>query len=229
MNDRKRLTSIATYGILINLIYYYVSQVLLWSYPFKAAFRFVFFLGLPLMDWLVLQRLTPAELWRRLCPKRSQVRGLLLGLAIGSLAVVVVGLLGLPLLRRLGFAADFSSIVENTGKSEGSLLFFLLYLPLVNALIEEIFFRFYLYLEIARLGREVPGTIFSALLFALYHLSVVRVWIALPLVLLMLAGLFATGLLLNRILRRQDHVFGVWLIHGLFNFLTILLSLQVVR
>jgi uncharacterized protein len=229
MTDRKRLAALAAYGILINLVYYYVAQVLLWSYPLKAIFRVVFFLGLPLFDWLVLQRLTPAELWRRLAPKRSQLRGLLLGLLAGSLAVAVIGLLGLPLLRRLGFAADFGSIVENTGKSEGSLFFFLLYLPLVNALIEEIFFRAYLYLEIARRGWEVPGTVFAALLFALYHLSVVRGWMGLPLVLLMLAGLFAAGLLLNRILRRQGHVFGVWIIHGLFNFLTILLSLQVVR
>ena len=81
-----------------------------------------------------------------------------------------------------------------------------------NSLLEEFFFRGFAFLTLYRLGHVRLAYGFSALAFALYHLSIAGSWGAPVLVLLMVAGLTAAGLLFSW-LDRQGSILPAWLVH----------------
>jgi uncharacterized protein len=224
----RRIMAIIILAIFANVVYFWVARILLWSYPAKAAVRLSFFFGLPLIDWLVWQRLPLQEIWRKLGPRRHSLRRLAITLLGGAAVIAAVNLTAGPLSDLLGVSHSFRRFMVQLGSSQGSLQIFLVYLPIVNALAEELFFRFYIFLGLAELGLARTGMWFSAALFALYHLSIIQTWFPWPLILGMLTGLLAAGWFLNRIARRDQHIFGVWLIHGLVNILIISLSLHYV-
>jgi uncharacterized protein len=225
--DRKaRMAAIIISGILVSLLYYWIARGLLLEYPVKAAIRLILFMSLPLLYNRVWQKLSWRQIWCQLMPKRRQLRRLLLTLLIGSASIALINLLAEPVCRLLGVADDLQNMIAQTSLSQGFLQIVLLYVPLVNALGEEMFFRFGLYLGLADLGSERGATLFSAGLFSLYHLSIIKTWFSWPILLAMLAGLFIAGLFLNHIARRDKHILGIWLIHGLVNSLVISLSMH---
>jgi membrane protease YdiL (CAAX protease family) len=221
-----RPAAIMSFAIIANVVYFWVARVLLWSYPMKAAVRLSFFFILPLMDWLVWQHLSFADIWRKLGPRRRNLKRLAITVLCGAAGIVAINIAAGPASRVLGVSESFRTFMVQLGTSQGSLKIFLIYLPIVNALAEELFFRFYIFLGLWELGMARTAMWFSAALFALYHLSIIQTWFPWPLILAMLAGLMAAGLFLNQIARRDRHIFGVWLIHGLVNILIITLSLQ---
>jgi uncharacterized protein len=221
-----RPAAIISLAILANVVYFWVARALLWSYPMKAAVRMSFFFILPLIDWLAWQRLSFADIWRKIGPRRRNLKRLAVTMLCGAAVIAAVNLAARPFSRALGLTDAFTTFMIQIGKSQGSLKIFLIYLPIVNALAEELFFRYYIFLGLWELGMTRTAMWFSAALFALYHLSIIQTWFSWPLIAAMLAGLLAAGLFLNRIARRDQHIFGVWLIHGLVNILIISLSLQ---
>jgi membrane protease YdiL (CAAX protease family) len=184
------------------------------------------FVSLPLLYDRAWLRLSWREILRKMMPERRQLRRLLLTLLIGAAGIAAVNLLAEPICRLLGLSGVIRQIVSQTKTNQGFLEIVLLYIPLVNALGEEIFFRYGLFMGITDLGHERTAMLFSASLFSLYHLSIIASWISFPLLLASLAGLFIAGLFLNHIASRDRHILGIYLIHGLVNFLIISLSLQ---
>jgi uncharacterized protein len=226
INKKASLAILVTGGILVNLLYFYFGRILDLNYEIKAPIRLFLFLSTPLLYNFAWLHLSWHDFLKKMTPNRSQIRRLLLTLLIGAAGIAAVNLLILPVCRFLGLMEYISRIVANTQKTSGFIKFVLFYVPLVNALGEEMFFRCGLYLEMADLGHERFATVFSAALFSLYHLSIVKSWFDPPLLAAMLSGLFIAGLFLNHIARRDRHILGVWLIHGLVNFLILSVCLQ---
>lgn len=77
---------------------------------------------------------------------------------------------------------------------------------------EEFFFRGFAFLTLYRTGYKKLAYGFSALAFALYHVSITSNWGAPFLIVFMVAGLTAAGLLFNR-LDREGSLWPSWLVH----------------
>jgi membrane protease YdiL (CAAX protease family) len=177
------------------------------------------------IDTLIWQKKSWRNYLAGLLPERRQWRRLFLTALIGFTAILLInGLLG-PLSRLLGQADQLRELLGRVNRSPAFLWTILLYVPLVNALGEEVFFRLWLFRDLAAAGLPRLAAVLSAGLFSLYHLALLS-GLACPLLLACLAGLFAAGLFLNHIIRRDRHILSVWLIHGLVNALIISLVLH---
>ena len=176
-------------------------------YPVKSALKIAVFLGgAALYAWAAGDR----EVLR---PFRRPV-GRAARFAAPLAAAVFLLLLGGYLL--LAPWLDLSAIPENLAVKEGitkrTFPLAALYITFCNSLLEEYFFRGFAFLALYRTGRKKLAYSFSALAFALYHVSITSNWGSPVLILLMVAGLTAAGLLFNW-LDREGSILPSWLVH----------------
>ena len=176
-------------------------------YPVKSALKIAVFGG-------------GAVLYARAAGDREVLRPFrrpgckVLRLAVPLAAAVFLLLLGGYLL--LAPWLDLSAIPENLALKEGitpkTFPLAALYITFCNSLLEEYFFRGFAFLILYRLGYVRLAYVFSALAFALYHVSITSNWGSSVLIVLMVAGLTAAGLLFNW-LDRDGSVLPSWLVH----------------
>lgn len=183
----------------------WVEGVLRPVYPVKSALKLAVFLGGAGLYVLLSKDRGPFGAFRR----SGAVRPAAL-LALGVLAFLLGGYLLLaPWL-------DLSAIPENLAAKEGitreTFPLAAAYITLCNSLLEEFFFRCFAFLTLYRAGYTKLAYGFSALAFALYHVSITSNWGSPVLILLMVAGLTAAGLLFDW-LDREGSLFPSWLVH----------------
>lgn len=111
---------------------------------------------------------------------------------------------------------DLSAITGNLGTKEGitavTLPLVALYISLGNSFLEEFFFRGFAFLVLREAGHPRLAWVFSALAFALYHVTIMGSWFHPVLFVLLTAALAAAGLLFN-FLDRSGSIWPGWLVH----------------
>ena len=181
------------------------------GYAVKSAIKITLFLLLPLLATRLFE-LTPLKTLLQIKKK-----GFLIALGLG------VGLYGLILggyfLVRPYF--DFSniaaSLTANAGVTKDNFLFVSLYISFVNSLLEEFFFRGFVFGNL-RCGGKWLSYGFSAAAFALYHVAMMAGWFQPLLFLLVMVGLMAGGVIFNLLNEKLETLYGSWLVHMFANF-----------
>lgn len=201
------LTAILCCGVMA-----FVDGVLMPGYAVKSAIKLVLFLVCP----FVLSRfdgdIAVLSLFR--AEKKGIVKPLLLGAGLYAL------ILGAYFLVRNAF--DFSAIAGslsgNAGVTKENFLFVAIYISFVNSLLEEFFFRGFVFTNLKRLYSAKFAHLFSAVVFALYHVAMMIGWFSLPLFLLCMAGLTVGGLIFNRLNEKLGSIYASWFVHMFANF-----------
>lgn len=183
-----------------------VDGVLRPGYAAKSAAKLLLFGVIPWL-WLRRRGVSVGGLFRM---ERAALRRTL-ALAAGVFALILGGYFALR------GVADFSAITvaltDNAGVSRESFPLVALYIPLVNALLEEFFFRGFAFLLLRRVTSPRFAAAFSAVVFALYHVSILQGWFAPALYALAMAGLAAGGLLFEWLDSRSDALLPSYLVH----------------
>jgi membrane protease YdiL (CAAX protease family) len=210
--------------------YYYAARIQNLPYVDKSIVKLSLFYGLPLLAWLIEAKFSPRDyltkLYQLVCVTRPTLRRQIWIIVGGLLFIVLSNLLAEPLSRLFGIESILGDIRSRASGRPLQIARLMLYIPIVNAFGEELFFRGFCCRTLDRLGHPHLATYFSAGLFALYHLAIFQTWFSAPLMVLSLGCLFVAGLLLNNLVRRDGHIVGAWLVHALFNIATLTLVPQ---
>ena len=137
-----------------------------------------------------------------------------LGLGLGIFALILGGWLFLR--RWIDFSGIAGNLTANAGVTRDNFLYVSLYISFVNSLLEEFFFRGFLFENLKEDPKLAYG--FSALMFSLYHVAMMLGWFALWLNVLVLAGLFVGGIIFSWLNRRNECLYVSWLTHMCANF-----------
>ena len=185
----------------------WVEGVLQPIYPVKSAAKAALFSGLVLAYCLLTGDRTPLRTFSR-CGKTA------LRPALWCAGLVLIGILGGYAV--IGRYLDLSAIPDNLAAKEGITAavfpYAAAYITLCNSLLEELFFRGFAFLTLKNVMDGPFPWLFSAGLFALYHLSITDGW-AQPLLLAgMVAGLTLGGLFFN-FLDRDGSLWPGWIVH----------------
>lgn len=208
MSDAKKRTALILFLVTAGcLTMAWTEGVLRPVYPVKSALKIAVFLGCTGLYALTSGDRSPFHTFRP--PKRKA----LIPAALLALGVLIFLLGGYLLLSPW---LDLSAIPENLAAKEGitpeTFPLAALYITFCNSLLEEYFFRGFAFLTLYQLGYKRLACVFSALAFALYHVSITSNWGAPLLIVLMVAGLTAAGLLFNW-LDREGSLLPSWLVH----------------
>ncbi|MEE1043522.1 MAG: CPBP family intramembrane glutamic endopeptidase, partial [Clostridia bacterium] len=95
-----------------------------------------------------------------------------------------------------------------------------IYISFANSFLEEFFFRGFAFITLKKFVSSKVAYIFSSFAFALYHIAMMIGWFGLPVILISLAGLFAGGMIFNRLDDKRGNIYLSWLTHMFANFAT---------
>jgi len=148
------------------------------------------------------------------------------GLFWGVLALIVI-LGGASVYGLLFNTNALEAQINSASKSTADFLPVALYIVFINTLLEEIFFRGFVFLTVYRNGSPVFAYAFSSLLFAVYHSYIFSTKFPIGLVLLAMAGLSIAGFMLSRLNVRANNIYNSYLTHALASAGIMLIGLYV--
>ena len=221
--DKKQKKMIIAYSLLAVGLLYAIEQIMIPGYVIKSIIKIMVFLVVPgLLQNMFLKRKTKSFFANK--GSVSLKRMVLLG--AGAFASVVAAYV------LLGSQIDFESIIGELEMSldvnAGNFIAVGIYIIVVNAAIEEFFFRGFLFLNLKNnsFGERVFAYAYSSLLFSVYHLSIFRTWFDLKLTAAAILGLLAAGIFFNRLDEKNGTIISSYIIHACGDSAIILIGLK---
>ncbi len=207
------------YGVLIIMVTLLCCGVMaivdgIWmpGYVIKSILKVSLFLLVPFLFSLSVPSVTFRSLFR--INKKGIV--VALGLGLGLYGLIMGGFFLLS--PYFDFSKIAGNLTETAGVTAENFLFVSLYISFINSLLEEFFFRGFVFMNLnTSLGRGVAYG-FSALMFALYHTAMMLGWFSFPLFLLVMVGLTVGGMIFNRLNESFETVCVSWVVHMFANF-----------
>jgi uncharacterized protein len=178
----------------------------LWQpgYAIKSAVKILFFLGLPIIILRKEQLSKYFGFRKKMLPK-------LIALGLGIYGFILAAYFV------IGPYFDFSSVVsgleEQLGVNASNFIFVAVYISLVNSLLEEYFFRGIAFIELKQLTSRRFAYVFSALMFALYHVAMLIGLFDWYLIVLILVALIVGGFIFNYINEKEESILASWTVH----------------
>lgn len=202
------ITLIAIFCIVMALI----DGVLKANYFLKSVIKLVLFLILPALYAFIDKEIKIKKLF---IPDKKGIK-LALVLCILVYAVILGGYL---LLKNVfDFSQITGALTKNVGVTGRNFIYVSLYISFVNSLLEEFFFRGFAFLTLKRIAGRKFAYIFSAAVFAIYHLAMMIGWFRPDVFIIIMAGLFAGGLIFNYLNEKSESIYPSWFVHMFANF-----------
>lgn len=192
-----------------------VDSYLMPGYFLKSVAKIVLLAGVPILysQWNHDLRL-PSVLEAGKEGKRNFRTPLILGATVYVLIIVLFMLIsGFVDLERI--KETLSGTLQVNGKN---FLFVALYISIVNAFLEEFFFRGFAFLKLREWTSYGFSHVFSAMAFALYHVAILKGWVSPLLTLAAIVGLFGTGIFFNWLNEKSGNIYNSYVVHMFANF-----------
>jgi membrane protease YdiL (CAAX protease family) len=208
--DMKDNKWIVLYGLVACGLLYVVEQGMGVSYVIKASLKVLLFLGLPLLGLKMKGGETVKHV---LGLEHIRLKDIRRGIKLGLVAFVALIALGVFFAPTIDFTSIRTEIGDKLKVTAKTFLFVGLYITFVNSLLEELFFRGFLYLGLDQGGWPKVAMFFSSILFGIYHMAMFQTWFSKGLVALCVFGLILVGMFFNYVNRRTHTFLNSWVIH----------------
>ena len=211
-NSNKKTVLMITVIAVFCAIMAVIDGVFKADYFVKSMIKLVLFLLLPTIYSLYDKDIRIKEIF---IPEKSGMK--IAGILGVSVYAVILG--GYLLLKNvLDFSTITGTLSETIGVTGGNFIFVSIYISFVNSLLEEFFFRGFAFITLKRIASRRFAYLFSATVFALYHIAMMIGWFKLDLFIIVMAGLFAGGLIFNYLNEKSGTVYPSWIVHMFANF-----------
>ncbi|MFD2640060.1 CPBP family intramembrane glutamic endopeptidase [Piscibacillus salipiscarius] len=207
---QRHITQVIVLTILSCLALFYVEQILELSYIMKTLAKILLFLIVPIVFIKVVLK---ERLFESLRLNQVDVKGLQYGVGLGLLSVIVILAAYVLLQDQINGETIILDLQNRLNITLETYIFVALYITFGNSLLEEFYFRGFIFLKFYQSGYHVLGYIFSSALFAIYHVAIFATWFNFELILLALAGLFVVGLIFNWLNTKSNNFLNSWILH----------------
>lgn len=211
-NNTKKAIFMVNLILVFCVLMAVIDGILKVNYFIKSIIKLVLFLLLPALYTLCDKDINIKKVF---LPEK---KGLKLAIILCTLVYVII-LGGYFLLKDVfDFSSITTSLINNSGVTGSNFIFVSLYISFVNSLLEEFFFRGFAFITLKRITSRKFAYLFSATVFAVYHIAMMIDWFSLGVFLIIMAGLFAGGLIFNYLNEKSSTVYPSWLVHMFANF-----------
>ncbi len=212
VTDRKRVFGIMGTVVLCCLVMAVIDGIIKPHYAVKSLVKLLLFSGVPVLYGCLNRNL---GIWQVL---KTNKRGIGFAFLL-CVPVFVMILAPYALLKNVfDFSAVTTVLTEDIGVNRGNFVFVATYIAFINSFLEEFFFRGFAFLALKKAASVKLAYIFSAAVFAFYHIAIMSGWFSVWLFLIIIAGLFAGGLVFNFLDARGGSIYTSWLVHMFANF-----------
>lgn len=186
-----------------------VDGVIMPGYIIKSMVKIITFLVIPYVCCRIFRDIHFKQLF---IPNK---KGIGVALILGSTVFGII-LGGYFIFKDIfNFSSIANSLTSSTGVDKSNFLYVSIYISLVNSMMEEFFFRGFVFKNISN---KKFAYVFSSMIFALYHVAMMIGWFDIWAFLLVMAGLFIGGILFNLLNEKFKTVYVSWVVHMFANF-----------
>lgn len=215
---RNKITYILISTIITCGLLAFIEHGLEINYLIKTGIKILFFLitimiyvwifkDFRLKDPVNMEKISSKE-WKRI---------IFLGLSSATV-VLLAYLFCLPIINLDAIKEDLTS---RLGITATSYIIVGLYITFGNSLLEEYFFRGFIFFN---LPRKI-GYLFSPILFAAYHIPMIMLWFSPLIIVLCFIGLWIIGLVFHKVNERNQTIWASWIIHICADIMIIVIGL----
>lgn len=176
------------------------------TYFVKAAIKLALFVIIPIS--LVVIRKETAMLRFFKPNKKTLIPMLAFGVIMYTFIIGAYFLLG-----KYFDLSGITSSLDEIGVTKNNFIFVALYIAVCNSFLEEFIFRGFGFIGLTDKIGEKWACIFSAICFALYHITMMIGWYSVGLTALIIFALFVGGVFLNILDRKCKTVYPAWIVH----------------
>ena len=143
-------------------------------------------------------------------PSLKQFRiGFFMG--IGAFLIIVIAYLILK--EHIDLENIIVELENNVNVTKNTFIFIAIYITFINSLIEEFFFRGFIFMNLYENTNKIIASAFSALLFSLYHIAMFKTWFNPAIMIIAILGLFLTGTIFNWLSIKSKNFINPWIVH----------------
>ena len=208
----KKLWLIVLFSIAACILHAAVLYSPFNAYAYSSAFKVVVFLLFPFICMKMSRAGSFKSLLREFSIKNANKKNLrrmcLLGLAVFTFIVVMF-----VILRPFIDDATVADALAANGITRHNAFFVFIYIVLINARLEQLFFRGFVFLSLYRMGFKVFAHVFSAVLFSVYHIPIIFYAVTPGILILCTFGLIAAGLIFNGLALWCKSLTGSLIVH----------------
>jgi len=197
-------------SILSCILLYIIEQYLGVSYILKSSIKILLFIGVPLFHIFLIRKTKIKDALNIECPSLKQFRaGLFMG--IGAFLIIIITYFILK--EQIDLENIIVELENNVKVTKSTFIFIAIYITLINSLIEEFFFRGFIFMNLYENTNKIMASVFSALLFSLYHMAMFKTWFEPAIMVVSLLGLFLTGCIFNWLSIKSKNFINPWIVH----------------
>ena len=219
----KKLAFIITSAILSITLLYISDQILTISYISKVILKLFLFSIFPIV--YILKTGDNVVKDSIINKKRSKLFSLSTFLGIIIFVIIIIS---------FNFLKQYIDIPQLVGEFEDkykinktNIVYYGLYITFINSLIEEFFFRGFIFLNIKKLKYKKLAYIISSLAFAIYHIANFQNWFSIGMFLFVSIGLFIGGCIFNYLDDKQETFLNSWFVHIAADLAIILIGFKI--
>ncbi|TFB14126.1 CPBP family intramembrane metalloprotease [Filobacillus milosensis] len=207
---QNQIISVVILTALSCSLLFVIEQVFDAHYLVKTGSKIVLFLIVPL---LYIRFVLGERIWESLRFNQIDKPGLIYGAGLGILSMIIVVTAFFLLQDVLQPELIISDLRDRLGITFETYVYIAIYIVVVNSLLEEFYFRGFIFLKFYQSGYQWLGYLFSSGLFAVYHMAIFATWFDTGLTLLALAGLFVVGLVFCWLDTKSNNFLNSWILH----------------
>lgn len=212
---------IITYSIFCIVFLYLIEQVFMMPYIVKTLIKIPMFLVFPIMIYKYKLKIKFS-----VKIKSSEVKFLVIwSLLVFAVIIAAYGVLS-SFVDVSRISEDFSNRIM---LSDNSVILAGIYTIFVNSFIEEVFFRGFIFQGLLKSNWNKRAYVYSAVIFATYHMTIFRTWFNFELTALIMFGLFIGGIIFSYFVKRTNSFLSSWIIHISADIAIILIGFKILN
>ena len=212
MTKRSNIGLILLITFLIILMYivdFYIQP----GYMVKSIIKIILFLIIPFI-YSYKVHINPVMEFFKIKSLKELIKAFILGIGIYIFIIAAYFILkGFIDLDNIKTILDSSLSVNKY-----NFIYVSLYISFINSLLEEFFFRGFIFFNLNKTMTLVMSYSISAFAFSIYHVAILANWFNPILFMVSLIGLFIGGLIFNKLNIRNGNIYNSWLVHMFANF-----------
>lgn len=205
----KRLIFIIVASMITIVLLYIVDQVLMLNYLTKVGVKFFLFALFPTIYILW----TKENFLKESIKNREKITKINLSTILGMVVFLVIIIVYIIVKQNIDIDVLIDEFESKYKINKNNIIFFGLYLAFINSLLEEFFFRGFIFLNLKKLNLKKLAYIISSTAFAIYHVANIQNWFSVGLFLFITVGLFIGGIIFNYLDDKQNTFLNSWFVH----------------
>lgn len=213
-------------ALIVVFITYIVNQNIDPAYLIKNIVKWMLFIGIPYIYYkafggIGFYDLVPIDQAHRKITRESILIGLVSFVSIIGAYYFLKGYIDQETI--------ISQLSDENPVNPISVVLVGIYIIVFNSLLEEFFFRGFIFLRLYELGYKKMAYVFSSILFGIYHIGIFQTWFSEEVTIVALLGLIGSGLIFGYLNSKRLDILNSWIAHALADVAIMVIGLQFFR